>query len=248
MDAARRNSCLSSHSKRRISLKLYEVNMFETSSFGLWADGSLYMNVRTNRIPKPSNGTLPQAAELTLVRVLRNIPGAARAFRYFFATVIDLLFLHFHVKQGTGLRRIMEGVPKFPPTARSNVKNAIAYMKRTTPEKYHEILIPQYRLGQKRRVFDTEYLQCLHRENVFLTNDLVTRVTPNSVITTSGKEYEADVIILANGFHMQSFIFPMKIVNKSRGLTLDDAPETGVWRESGPRAYLGNSPSFLHFT
>lgn len=115
-------------------------------------------------------------------------------------------------------------------------------MKRSTPEKYHDILLPKYRLGQKRRVFDTDYLACLNRENVLLTNDPVARVTPNLVVTTSGKEYEADVIILANGFYMQSFIFPMKIVNKSRGLTLDDAPETGVWRETGPNAYLGISP------
>jgi cation diffusion facilitator CzcD-associated flavoprotein CzcO len=177
-------------------------------------------------------------------RVMRNIPGVARAYRWYFATVIDFLFLHFGVERGTRIRKIMETVtqPSPQPTL-SHVKNAISYMKRTTPEKYHDILLPKYRLGQKRRVFDTEYLECLHRENVLLTNDLVTRVTPNSVITTSGKEYEADVIILANGFHMKSFIFPMKVVNKTRGLTLDDAPETGVWRESGPQAYLGKLPN-----
>ena len=119
------------------------------------------------------------------------------------------------------------------------LKNALDYMKRCTPEKYHDILIPKYRLGQKRRVFDTDYLACLNRDNVLLTNDLVARVTETSVVTTSGKEFETDVIILANGFHMQSFIFPIKIINKSRGLTLDDSPKTGVWRETGPSAYLG---------
>jgi cation diffusion facilitator CzcD-associated flavoprotein CzcO len=187
-------------------------------------------------------------------RVLRNIPGIARAYRWLLATVIDILFLHFDVEQGTAIRRIMEGVPQtLSNRTLSDLKNAIAYMKRTTPEKYHDTILPKYRLGQKRRVFDTEYLQCLHRENVLLTNDLVTRVTPTSVVTTSGKEYEADVIILANGFHMQSFIFPMKIVNKTRGLTLDDAPETGVWRETGPQAYLGTPehlsiPAFFYET
>jgi cation diffusion facilitator CzcD-associated flavoprotein CzcO len=118
-------------------------------------------------------------------------------------------------------------------------------MKRTTPEKYHSILIPKYRLGQKRRVFDTDYLACLNRENLYLTNDPISHVTPTSVITASGAEYPADIIILANGFHTQSFILPMRFTNATRGISLDSSPETGVWRDTGPEAYLGKSFFFL---
>jgi cation diffusion facilitator CzcD-associated flavoprotein CzcO len=115
-------------------------------------------------------------------------------------------------------------------------------MKRTTPEKYHSILIPSYHLGQKRRVFDTDYLACLNRENVYLTNDLISHLTPTSVVTASSIEYPADVVILANGFHTQSFILPMRFVNATRGISLDSSPETGVWRDTGPEAYLGKCP------
>jgi hypothetical protein len=197
-----------------------------------------------NRIPKPLNGNLSQAAELTHVQGPTEYPRRS--------TSLSIFLRHRHRSPFPPFRCEARNCPPQNHgggtflNLLSNAKNAISYMKRTTPEKYHDIIVPKYRLGQKRRVFDTDYLQCLNRENVLLTNDLVTRVTPTSVITTSGKEYEADVIILANGFHMQSFIFPMKIVNKTRGLTLDDAPETGVWRESGPQAYLGKSPNFFN--
>jgi len=113
-------------------------------------------------------------------------------------------------------------------------------MKRTAPEEYHSILLPTYHLGQKRRVFDTDYLASLHRENVHLTSDPISHLTPHTIVTKSGKEYPVDVIVLANGFHTQSFIFPMKFINATRGISLDSAPETGVWRETGPAAYLGD--------
>src|SRR5437762_13734557 len=120
-------------------------------------------------------------------------------------------------------------------------------MKRTAPEKYHSILLPKNHLGQKRRVFDTDYLAALNRDNVYLTDDPISHLTPTSLITKSGKEYPADVIILANGFRTQSFILPMKFVNSSRGITLDSSPETGVWRNTGPEAYLGISLSVSAF-
>jgi cation diffusion facilitator CzcD-associated flavoprotein CzcO len=116
-------------------------------------------------------------------------------------------------------------------------------MKRTAPEEYHSILLPTHRLGQKRRVFDTDYLSSLHRENVHLTNDPISHLTPHTLVTKSGKEYPVDVIVLANGFHTQSFILPMKFINTTRGISLDSDPKTGVWRETGPEAYLGDLPS-----
>jgi cation diffusion facilitator CzcD-associated flavoprotein CzcO len=114
-------------------------------------------------------------------------------------------------------------------------------MKRASPEKYHSILLPSYPLGSKRRVFDTDYLSCLHRENMYLTDDTIVRVTPQGVVGKSGREYPADVIVLANGFQTQKFIQPVRIVNSTRGLSLDDSPDTGVW-QAGPEAYLGSSP------
>src|SRR5436305_14907097 len=104
-------------------------------------------------------------------------------------------------------------------------------MKQSTPEEYHSILLPKFQLGQKRRVFDTDYLVSLHRKNVHLTNDPIISVNQDHVMTASGKSYPADLIVLANGFHTQSFILPMKFVNVSRGISIDSSPVTGVWSE-----------------
>lgn len=169
-----------------------------------------------------------------------NIPGIARAFRWIIAGYLDYLFIAFYTKGGASERRAVEKVILIPPF-KFDKKETIAYMKRMTPEKYHSILIPTYRLGQKRRVFDTDYLASLNRENIHLTDDPISQVTPTSVITASGVEYAADIIILANGFHTRSFILPMRFVNTTRGISLDSSPETGVWRETGPEAYLGKS-------
>ncbi len=121
-------------------------------------------------------------------------------------------------------------------------------MKRTSPEKYHPILLPTYHFGQKRRVFDTDYLVSLHRENVHLSTDPISHLTPDTLVTKSGKEYPVEVIVLANGYHTQSFILPMKFINTTRGISLDSAPETGVWRETGPEAYLGALPESRDLT
>lgn len=114
-------------------------------------------------------------------------------------------------------------------------------MKRAAPEKYHSILLPTYPLGSKRRVFDTDYLACLHNQNMLLTDDTIVKFTARGVVGRSGREYEADVIVLANGFETLKFIQSIRIVNSSRGVSLDDSPDTGVWK-NGPEAYLGTSP------
>jgi cation diffusion facilitator CzcD-associated flavoprotein CzcO len=172
---------------------------------------------------------------------MSNIPGAARTYRYIIAMIQDYVFTEFITKYGSSKRREIEKVHP-PLSLYLIIKETIDYMKRSSPEEYHSILVPTYELGQKRRVFDTDYFASLHRSNVHLTDDPISDITPNSVKTKSGKEYSADVIILANGFHTQSFILPMKFSNVTRGISLDSSSETGVWRETGPEAYLGNPP------
>lgn len=72
---------------------------------------------------------------------------------------------------------------------------------------------------------------------MFLTDDPIIQVQEKGVLGKSGRVYPADVIILANGFQTQNFVQPVRIVNGSRGLSLDD-DVTGVWKEI-TEAYLG---------
>ncbi|KAL4961387.1 flavin-containing monooxygenase [Aspergillus stella-maris] len=77
------------------------------------------------------------------------------------------------------------------------------YIQRVAPEKYWPLLLPSYELGCKRRIFDNQnYMQCLQMNHVSLTNDTITAVEEHSVITETGKKYDADVIVLATGFSL----------------------------------------------
>lgn len=69
------------------------------------------------------------------------------------------------------------------------------YVEKAAPPKYWDMLKPKYQVGCKRRVFDPGYLQCLHRDNVHLTNDPVVKIEEHEVLTDSGKRYPADVIV-----------------------------------------------------
>ena len=48
---------------------------------------------------------------------------------------------------------------------------------------------------KQRRIYDPGYLETLKRPNVHLTDDPITQVLPHSVLTKSGKEYPADLIV-----------------------------------------------------
>ncbi|KAH8808672.1 hypothetical protein F5884DRAFT_845119 [Xylogone sp. PMI_703] len=74
------------------------------------------------------------------------------------------------------------------------------YVRESAPERYWPLLTPQYDLGCRRRILDNKYLKTLHNPKVLLTKDTITSIRPKSVLTASGKEYPADVIILATGF------------------------------------------------
>ena len=92
------------------------------------------------------------------------------------------------------------------------------YMRETAPEKYHDILIPDFEVGCKRRIFDAGYLESLHSENLTLTNEKPLEIVPSGVRTDSGV-VEADVIILANGFVTNDFLPDMEIRGQ-RGQTI----------------------------
>jgi cation diffusion facilitator CzcD-associated flavoprotein CzcO len=118
-------------------------------------------------------------------------------------------------------------------------------MKGIVPEKYHKQMTPDYPYGCKRRVFDTEWLPSMHKENYTLTNRRLLAVdrnelvlSPEEVDGTSSSELRirADVIILANGFEATRWLHPLTVHGRS-GTTLQD-----VWKErGGPAAYMGIS-------
>ncbi|KAI4233583.1 MAG: hypothetical protein L6R40_007034 [Gallowayella cf. fulva] len=124
-------------------------------------------------------------------------------------------------------------------------------MKRMVPEKYHEILTPDYSIGCKRRIFDAEWFDSLNDPKIELTTKPITKVSPhhvtigpgrthpdpkdtNSKAPTNEETIPADVIVLGNGFEVTTWLHPLKIKGKN-GEYMQD-----VWdARGGPQAYLG---------
>ncbi|MDE2259318.1 MAG: NAD(P)/FAD-dependent oxidoreductase, partial [Betaproteobacteria bacterium] len=95
-------------------------------------------------------------------------------------------------------------------------------------------LTPHYTMGCKRIMLSNDYFEALQRPNVALVTDPIARISPTSIITRTGEEYPADVLVLATGFrHAQVPEFP--IIRGCAGLTLQTA-----WQH-GRAAYLGTS-------
>ncbi|RDW83753.1 uncharacterized protein DSM5745_04079 [Aspergillus mulundensis] len=148
--------------------------------------------------PRP-NPVYPAAVKW----VFRHVPLVMRCFRYAIFLYLESYFSTFKVVEGRKTRG-------------QRMRSQIAYLKKMAPEKYYDMLIPMMELGCKRRVMDTDYLACLHRENMELVrHDPIERITAHGVRTESGREVHADAIVLATGFKGSQPLFPLG--NEIRG-------------------------------
>ncbi|KAI5465265.1 hypothetical protein BGZ63DRAFT_410936 [Mariannaea sp. PMI_226] len=156
--------------------------------------------------------------------VMRWIPFAMRLHRAAIYWEKESEFSGFDTVSGTEIRKGWSDV-------------AADYIRRNSPEKYREFLVPSTEVGCKRRVNDTDYLLSLHRDNVELVyDDPVDDILERGVRTKSGRLIPADAIVLANGFETQKFLFPMEIYGKNGQSLTDHWDQVS---EGVPSAYFG---------
>jgi cation diffusion facilitator CzcD-associated flavoprotein CzcO len=104
-----------------------------------------------------------------------------------------------------------------------------------------EKLRPGYRATCKRLVMSADFYDAIQRPNARLVTEGIERVEEKGVRTRDGRLHELDVLVLATGFRVDSFVRPMEIVGRG-GAVLDD-----VWKD-GPFAYMAISvPDFPNF-
>ncbi|MEE2031141.1 flavin-containing monooxygenase [Rhodococcus chondri] len=115
------------------------------------------------------------------------------------------------------------------------MQTALQYLERSFPDRpdLWEKLTPDFRPYAKRIVKDPGFFAALNRENATLHRAAPARIHPGGVTTTDGVYIEADVIILATGFHLE-FTTSIDIIGRN-GTKLAD-----LWKNGDdPRAYLG---------
>lgn len=165
--------------------------------------------------------------------LMRYMPFAMKLYRFKLYADMEKDFASMETEGGKGIRKGL-------------VEENERYVKRMAPEKYWDALIPKHEIGCKRKVMDTGYLECLHRDNVELVaDDPVTELTERGVRTKSGRELPADAIVMATGFQVFRMLFPMEIHGQN-GVSLNE-----YWDQhykGAAQAYLGTCvPGFPNF-
>ncbi|KAF8591636.1 monooxygenase [Ramaria rubella] len=164
---------------------------------------------------------------------LRNLPLLQRLLRlYVFLTIESHWRLFIMSASGAKYRRSVE-------------KRSKEYIFRVAPKKYHDILIPDWEIACKRRIFDMDslYLKSLQAPNVHLTKDPILEVLPQGVRTAT-KDYPADAIVIATGFETNSSIGVLRVQGRNGEWLHDHWDNMG-----GPSAYnttaMNGFPNFF---
>jgi cation diffusion facilitator CzcD-associated flavoprotein CzcO len=101
-----------------------------------------------------------------------------------------------------------------------------------------ERLRPDYRAACKRLIISPDFYAAIQQPTAELVTDQIQHIEADGVRTTDGRLHELDVLVLATGFKVDSFMRPIEIVGRD-GLTLERA-----WSPR-PEAYLSISiPGF----
>ncbi len=110
----------------------------------------------------------------------------------------------------------------------------------TDPE-LRERLRPDYRAACKRLLLSPDFYEAIQHPHAELVTEPIERIEAGGVRTADGELHELDVLVLATGFRVDSFMRPMAVSGRD-GVRLDD-----VWADR-PIAYLSISvPEFPNF-
>ncbi|WP_043735950.1 flavin-containing monooxygenase, partial [Nocardia asiatica] len=132
-----------------------------------------------------------------------------------------------------GADRILTPIMTGGWSARPAQWAAAAHLRRHVPDpELRARLTPDYRIGEKRILFDNGFYPALTRKNVDLVTDAIAEITPTGIRATDGTYHRADVIVWATGFRASEFLAPVEIRGR------DGALLSHQWSE-GASAFLG---------
>ncbi|PSK37242.1 Protein arginine N-methyltransferase 1 [Elsinoe australis] len=163
--------------------------------------------------------------------VFRNVPLANRIYRFYLWKKTDALH-----------NLYASDSPAYVAARGVATEVATKYMKDTAPAKYHDILIPKFPLGCKRRIFDPGYLTALHSPNVELTDEPILAFTETGLKTTK-REVDFDYVILSTGFKIQEFLSPITVRGK-KGITLNEHWKATRGAQAYKATFVSGFPNF----
>lgn len=104
---------------------------------------------------------------------------------------------------------------------------------------FAEKLMPNWPPFAKRLVVDNGWFDSLKKPHVSLVTEGIDSITEAGIVTKDGELHELDLIVLADGFKTERYLWPVHY-RGSDGITLEKA-----WEHDGARTYLGvTMPNF----
>lgn len=156
-----------------------------------------------------------------------------RAYQLLSGTRLGLVFLRFFV--------IAVAESRYPLYRGSNILSrlvrkintyvATKYITSQAPVKYHDMLLPDYKIGCKRLIFDYKYVPLLKNPKFDMTTSPITEVTADHVHFADGQKVTADIIVMCTGYNVVQSTRGFQIVGKG-GRSLQER-----WAEEGVSAY-----------
>jgi cation diffusion facilitator CzcD-associated flavoprotein CzcO len=109
------------------------------------------------------------------------------------------------------------------------------YLRQSVPDPaLRAKLLPNFRIGCKRILISSDYLQALGRRNVEVVTEGIREIKARSIVTADGAEHATDTIIFGTGFRVADMPFAERVRGRL-GQTLIEA-----WKGS-PEAHLGTT-------
>jgi hypothetical protein len=162
--------------------------------------------------------------------ILAYIPFLQTILRWIFFLRLDFDFLIFK-------KYFQFGITNFVSQYYSSISKS--YIIKHAPAKYLGKLLPLHRFAQKRRVYDSKYLECLSKVN--LSKENVVEFYENGLVLQNGEKVEANVVIYANGFKCLKYFESIELIGFSD--LQKEFEMHGVQAYHG--GYYPNMPNFI---
>lgn len=120
--------------------------------------------------------------------------------------------------------------PKLAAPARRMAERNIARIKDPA---LREAVTPNFQLGCKRVLLSNDWYPMLERDDVTLITDGIAEIGQNDIVTRDGTRRQADVIVVATGFHVTDSP-TFDLIKGADGRTLGE-----TWGLDGMQAYKG---------
>lgn len=116
-------------------------------------------------------------------------------------------------------------------------------MNQKCPEKFKDVIMPDFKIGCKRLIFDHDYMDTLSNPKMNVFGGSIKQVNEHSITMANGEVLEADIIIACTGYNVLKSFFYYDIIGRN------NVDLKKVWEKEGVSAYntllVKDCPNFL---